>query len=141
MCKLFERFKRDFLNIKFLKFSLFGVINTFNTSWISSLLHTFLQENIAAGIAFLISLSFAYCLNSKFTFKFPLSKRGYFLFLLTYVPNFIIYFLVTFFTISTLNLPQFWGTALATMICGPITFILMKFFTFNNKFNNKDSRK
>lgn len=126
-----------FLNKKFLEFCVLGSINTFNTAWISALCSKFTQSNIAACIGYITSLSFAYVLSCKVIFECPLRKSGYLLFLLTYIPNFIIYFLVTFITINTLELPQFWGTVLATMTGGPITFVLMKFFTFNKTIEEK----
>lgn len=131
MHKVLSFLKKTFLNEKFVKFCLFGTVNTFNTAWISSVFSLFLQSNVAAVIGYLSSLSIAYILDSKFIFKWPLKSSSYFLFLLTYIPNFVIYFLVTFITINTMELPQFWGTILATVVGAPTTFALMKLFTFN----------
>lgn len=122
-----------FFSKKFAEFCLLGTFNTFNTAWISALFGSFIQANIAACIGYFCSLSVAYYLSCRIIFECPPSKTGYTKFWISYIPNFIIYFLVTFITINTMQLQQFWATVLAALIGGPTTFIMMKFFTFRNK--------
>ncbi len=125
-----------FFSKKFAEFCVLGTFNTFNAAWISSLFSLFLQPNLAACIGYLFSLTIAYYLSCRIIFESIPSKTGYTKFLLSYIPSFIIYFLITFITINTLQLQQFWATVLAAVTGGPTTFIIMKFFTFNNKNNN-----
>ncbi len=121
-----------FLSPKFLGFCVTGTINTFNAAFFSWLAHYILQPNIAAVVGYIISLTIGFFLNSKVVFKSQPSFRKYLRFLLAYVPNFIIYFLVTFITINTLKLSQFWATVLAAMAGGPVTFVIIKLYAFNN---------
>ncbi len=75
----------------------------------------------------------AFFLTSKFIFKSRPTFKKYVRFLISYIPNFIIFFLVTFLTINTWHLPQFVGTFLAAMTGGPITFVIIKLYAFGKR--------
>lgn len=137
MRNFFVRLKCTFLNKKFIGFCLIGIINTFNTAFFSWLLHFRIQDNIAAHIGYFISLTINYVLNSLVVFKSRLTLKKYFKFILSYIPNLIIYTFVTLLTINVFHLGQFWATVLATMAGGPITFVIIKLFTFGNRLNQK----
>lgn len=119
-----------FLSRNFLLFTLLGSFNTFTAATVSSLTSHFLQDNIAAIVGYLASISLSYFLNSRFVFRRKPAFKRYARFLISYVPTFIIYSLVTFVTINTWGLPQFWGTVLAAITGGPITFIVIKLYAF-----------
>lgn len=130
----FKKLKELFLNREFISFCLFGTVNTFNTAWISTVADMIIPNRNAAAVAgYAGSLSLAYLIDTKFVFHHRPSWRRYLRFIISYVPNFIIYFLVTFITINTWHLPQFWATALATMIGGPVTYIIIHFYAFRKK--------
>lgn len=133
MTRLFSGLKRAFLSKKFIGFCLIGIINTFNTAFFSWLAHFKIQENISAYIGYFISLTINYVLNSIIVFKNRLSLKRYFRFLLSYVPNFIIYTLVSLITINILQINQFWATVLATAAGAPVTFLIIKLFAFGSK--------
>lgn len=135
MIRLFTGLKHTFLNKKFIGFCLIGIINTFNTAFFSWLAHFKIQENISAYIGYFISLTINYVLNSIIVFKNRLSLKRYFRFLLSYVPNFVIYTLVSLLTINVMQMNQFWATVLATAAGAPVTFIIIKLFAFGNKTN------
>lgn len=122
--------KNTFLSKKFIGFCLIGVVNTFNTAFFSWLAHLKLQENISAYIGYFVSLTINYALNSVIVFKKKLSFKKYLRFLLSYVPNLLIYTLASMLTINVLKIDQFWATAIATAIGGPITFVIIKLFAF-----------
>lgn len=132
MEKKLKMFSKTFFSVKFLGFCLIGIINTLNSAFFSWLTHLFLQENLAAVCGYIISLTINYVLNSTLIFKKKLSLRSLFRFTLSYIPNFIIYFLITFLTINTLNFSQFIGTVIAAMAGGPVTFIIIKLYAFKN---------
>ena len=92
-----------------------------------------MQENVAAYIGYFISLTVNYILNSIIVFKNRLALKRYFRFLLSYVPNFFIYTLVSLLTINVLQINQFWATVLATAAGAPVTFVIIKLFAFGNK--------
>ncbi len=131
MDEFLRKIRRTFLSEKFIGYCLIGIINTFNTGFFSWILHFLVQENIAAALGFFLSLTVNYLLNSHFVFKNHLHYKKYLKFLLSYVPHFIIYFLVTFITINVLEMEQFWATILATAAGGPITFIIIKLYAFD----------
>ena len=133
MQKLLSGLKHTFFSKKFIGYCLIGIINTFNTSFFSWLAHFKLQENIAAYIGYFISLTINYILNSIIVFKNRLDLRRYFRFLLSYVPNFVIYTLVSLLTINVMHINQFWATMLATAAGAPVTFVIIKLFAFGNK--------
>ena len=133
MRKLLTELKQTFFNKKFIGYCLIGIINTFNTAFFSWLAHFKVQENIAAYIGYFISLTINYILNSIIVFKNRLNLRRYFRFLLSYVPNFIIYTLVSLLTINVMQINQFWATVLATAAGAPITFVIIKLFAFGSR--------
>ncbi len=134
ICDLLLKVKSTFLCKKFICFCVLGVINTLNDAIFSSIYHSFgLQDNLAAVVGYYTSITIAFFLSSKFVFKKRISIERYFKFLISYIPNFIIFFLVTFITFNTMNLSQFWGTILAAMMGGPVTFVIMKIYTFRGK--------
>ncbi|MGN0493663.1 MAG: GtrA family protein [Acutalibacteraceae bacterium] len=133
MRRLLTEFKRTFLSKKFIGYCLIGIVNTFNTAFFSWLAHLKIQENIAAYIGYFVSLTINYILNSIIVFKNRLNLRRYLRFLLSYVPNFVIYTLVSLLTINVMQLNQFWATVLATAAGAPITFVIIKLFAFGNR--------
>ena len=133
MLRLFTDLNHTFLSKKFIGFCLIGIINTFNTAFFSWLAHFKIQENISAYIGYFISLTINYILNSIIVFKNSLGLKRYFRFLLSYVPNFVIYTLVSLLTINVMQMNQFWATVLATAAGAPVTFVIIKLFAFGNK--------
>ena len=131
--ELLFKFKDTFISKKFILFCCFGVINTFNHSLFSTIFSKVMQENMAYAVGNFFSISIGYFLSSYYIFKRSPSLKRYIRFGVSYVPSFIIGFLVSFITITTLQLPQFIGTALAAVTGGPITFIIMKVYAFGRK--------
>lgn len=110
-----------------------GIINTFNDSLFSSLASLVVHKNLATLIGYAIGLSIAFFLTCKIIFKHKPTFKRYYRFIVSYIPNFIIYYLVTFLTLNVLKLSQFWGTAFAAMAGGPITFVIIKIYAFGRK--------
>ena len=128
------KIKRTFVSKKFIAFCCLGVINTLNDAIFSSFYHWLgLQDNVAAVLGYYTALNIAFFLSSSIIFKKTPCLKRYVRFFVSYIPNFTIFFLVTFITINTMGLPQFWGTILAAMVGGPITFVIMKIYTFKGK--------
>ena len=134
ICDFILKLKRTFVSKKFIAFCCLGAINTLNDAIFSSVYHLIgLQDNVAAVLGYYTALTIAFFLSSHFIFKRKPILQRYIRFFVSYIPNFIIFFLVTFITINTMELPQFWGTILAAMMGGPVTFIIMKIYTFRGK--------
>ena len=120
----------------FIEFCILGLINTFNDSlfsWIFSLLPFIGRGNLAAVMGYAVALSIAYLLTCQVIFKNKPALKSYFRFIISYIPNFIIFYLVTFITINTWGLHQFWATALAAAAGGPITYVIIKIYAFRKK--------
>lgn len=130
MSRVLLALRHTFINFKFLGFCLLGFFNTLNTAFFSWLGHKFMQDNIAAVFGYIISLTCAFLFNCWLLFKQKPSFSGYVRFLISYIPSFIIYFLLTFLTINTLDIPQFWATVVAVAAGGPVTFIIVKLYAF-----------
>lgn len=126
-----------FISRNFLMFTLLGSLNTFNAALFSSLSSKILQDNVAAVVGYICALTISYFLNCWLTFKKKPSVPRYFKFLASYIPTFILYFLVTFITINALDLPQFWATVLAAMTGGPLTFVIIKLYAFGKPKNDE----
>ncbi len=135
--KIYQKLKSLFLNKNFIKFCLFGIINTFNTALFSYLLSLFLQENISAIFGYIISLQGAYLLTCKFIFKSKSSFKKYKRFLISYIPSFIVYVLIHAGTLAAFNLSQFWATFFAVMLSGPVTFFIIKIYAFSESSGKK----
>lgn len=131
--ELLMKIKRTFLSKKFIEFCVLGVINTFDHGLFSKIFSHVMQPNIAYVVGFFCSNIIAFFLSSYIIFKKHPSLQRYIRFIISYVPNLIIGFLVTFITINTMRLPQFWGTIIAAAVGGPITFVIMKVYTFGKK--------
>lgn len=115
-----------------------GVVNTFTNSLFNTLIFKLIaNESASTVLGYLMSLLLAFFLNCRFVFKSRPTLKKMLKFFMSYIPNFIIYFLVSNFAIYTLEIPIFWGTALAVMLAGPITFVIIKFYAFGNKNESK----
>ncbi len=129
--KIYERIRSLFLNTNFIKFCLFGIINTFNTSLFSTLFGVFIQENMAAICGYIISLQGAYYLSCKYIFKSKSTFKKYFRFLLSYLPSFMVYVLIHAGALAAFDFSQFTATFIAVALSGPITFIIIKIYAFS----------
>ncbi len=100
-------------------------------SWFFSLLVG--EGNTAAVMGYAVALTIAYLLSSRFIFYSKPCLRKYIRFVISYIPNFIIFVLVNTITVKTWGLPQFWGTAIAAAAGGPITYVIIKIYAFGKK--------
>ena len=91
------------------------------------------RGNIAAVLGYSIALTIAFFLSGLVIFKKKPTFKRYIRFVFSYIPNFIIFFLVNTITVKTWGLPQFWGTAIAAAVGGPITFVIIKIYAFGKK--------
>ena len=130
MDKLMAKFKETFLSVEFIKFVFIGVINTFNGVVFSYIYSSFLNENIAFGFGYISGLIVSYLLNSFITFKESLHIVKFIKFAISYIPNFIIQYVVVLVVINMLGWYKLIAYGLAALIGVPVTFIFMKIFAF-----------
>ena len=78
----------------------------------------------------------SYLLNSFITFKERLNFVRYLKYFISYIPNFVIQTVIVFaFANLFPTLNSIWAYIAAAIIGVPVTFIIMKVFTFANKNN------
>ncbi len=130
---------KNFFSREFITFIIIGVINTFSTTIFASVLNNFnifntkfaLTFNISFIIGYILGLCVSFLLNCHFTFKEKPTLRKALKFPLSYIPNFIIqYILVWIFAL--LSLPKTMAYLFAAALGVPITFLIMKFCVFTN---------
>ncbi len=131
----------SFISRNFVMYSLIGTINTLNTAIFSALLAYVIDEHISSYLGFVLSLSVGYILNAKINFKHRLVFSEYLKFMASYVPNFLIYITISTIAISVWEWPPFWATVTAALAGAPVTYVLMRFYTFGNKSYEEKSYK
>ncbi len=93
--------------------------------------------NIAFVCGYVCSLSIAYALTSKWIFYQKLSLNKYIRFCISYVPNFIIQNICIIILYNYMSLNKLLVYSTSAMISVPITFYMIKFFTFMKKVHDK----
>lgn len=135
MQELVYKLKNTFLTPQFIKFVCIGTINTFIATFFSSIYSIIFNHNIAFGFGYITGLFTSYTLNSFVTFKEKLKLNKFVKFVIASMPNFVIQYIVVLIVINILGLHQIIAYGLAAIIGVPVTFILMKVFTFKKWFN------
>jgi len=128
-----KKAKRYLLSLEFIRFLIIGCINALNGVLFAYLFSLVLPSQIAFVCGYLVSLTISYFLNSFFTFRQRLSFGKMIKFFLSYIPNFLIQNIVVYVVCSLLKLPAITGYVLAAAIGIPVTFLLLKIYTFRNK--------
>ncbi|WP_238918095.1 GtrA family protein [Clostridium sp. YIM B02555] len=134
MDNFIKKFRNTFFTKQFIIFVLIGIVNTFNGTVFSYIFSSFLSANIAFIPGYISGLLISYILNSFITFKEKLSLEKLTKFTISSMPNFFIQYIVVIIC-TTIGLHKLFAYMLAAIIGVPVTFILMKFFTFRNRSN------
>lgn len=127
--------KGAFVSRRFIRYIIVGTVNTINTALFSTIIAQFVQKNISGVLGYIVSMSLGYLLNCGFVFPREPSALEYFKFMLAYVPNFIIYLLMSTVTISLFGLPTFFATALAAIVGVPATYLLLRLIALKRMSN------
>ncbi len=131
MVEKIKKIKEIFFTKQFICFVLVGCVNTFNGMLFPFLFSYIMNANIAYALSYIPSLTVSYFLNSVVTFSDKsFSFLKYIKFCLSYVPNFIIQNISFFLVYNLAGLPKVFAILLASVIGIPLTFLIMKFFTF-----------
>lgn len=122
-----------FFSVEFFQFLVVGVINTLNSTLISTLFSIWIQANIAFIIGYILSLCIAYVLNSIWIFKQKMKFKKLVMFAVSYIPNFIIQNVIVLLLYNLLGLNKILVYALAAIIGIPVTFVCVKLLCFLKK--------
>lgn len=125
-----DKIKKLFFDVQFFKFLIIGGVNTLSGTVFSFIFMLFLQVNIAFIVAYALSLTLAYFLNTFFVFMHKPNFRKYLRFCLSYVPNFIINNSVVFIAYNILGLHRYIAIVCAAGIGMPVTYLCTKSFAF-----------
>ncbi len=133
---MWEKIKEKFLNRKFLTF---GIIGAFNTVFCLVLNHIFIAMGMEVGLASIvsdvISMIPSYLLNMKFTYHKELSWKSFVTFPMSYVPGWIITFLIVEILHRLFKVPEQYAKIAAIPIYIPVNFLCMSFIV--NRFSAK----
>lgn len=130
-----ETFKHMVLSREFLVFALVGFICTVFNIGFSALFRLFIPDTMLAFLPGYVTANIAsYLLNSTLTFKARLCISQYIKYFVSYIPNFLIQSVVVFIYSQLFPTgPAILGYALSAFIGLPVTFIIMKLFTFRKR--------
>lgn len=135
-----EKLKYMFLNPQFLVFIIVGGINTIACVVLATIIRVFINgepifaDNISFALGYLGANIIGYVLNSLITFKDKnLSVLKYCKFFISYIPNFCIQQGIVWLCSTFTGLPMLVKSAAAAIIGIPVTFVIMKIFTFKKK--------
>lgn len=134
---MINKIKEIFLTREFIKFLIVGCINLINGIFGAYIFSLFFSVNIAFVYGYVCSLSIAYALTSKWIFYQKLSLNKYIRFCISYVPNFIIQNVCIIILYNYMSLNKLLVYSTSAMIAVPITFYMIKFFTFMEKVHDK----
>ncbi len=127
----FSRIKRAFLAPSFIRFLLVGGLSTVATTVFSVLYGSLIPLAVPAfALGYLTTLLFSFFLNCGFTFKKRPSFVRFLKYAVSYIPNFLVQCASVWLLHDICGLPEILSYLAAAMIGVPLTYILMKIFTF-----------
>lgn len=114
-----------------IRFGLVGVVNTgVHAGIVIALMETWVPPAyIANGIAFFFANVMSYCMNSRFTFRTPISFRGYRRFLLVSLLSLALTLAITSL-VEYFGLQYGIGLLLVIFVIPVINYLVMKMWAF-----------
>ena len=133
MVEIKKKALKDFFSLQFLTYAIVGTVNTVNGIILALIYSNFFDENLSFIFGYITGLLFSYILNSIVTFKQSLSFKKLIKYVISYIPNFLIQNIAVVVFYNILRWYKLIAYSLAAVVAVPITFLLMKYFTFGNK--------
>ncbi|MBU5487192.1 GtrA family protein [Clostridium sp. MSJ-8] len=133
MVEIKKKALKDFFSLQFLTYAIVGTVNTVNGIILALIYSNFFDENLSFIFGYITGLLFSYILNSIVTFKQSLSFKKFIKYVISYIPNFLIQNIAVVVFYNILGWYKLIAYSLAAVVAVPITFLLMKYFTFGNK--------
>ncbi len=127
----FSRIKRTFLAPSFIRFLLVGGLSTVLTTVFSILYGSLIPLAVPAfALGYFTTLLLSFFLNCGFTFKKRPSFGRFFKYAVSYIPNFLVQCASVWLLHDICGLSETLSYLAAAIIGVPLTYILMKLFTF-----------
>ncbi len=119
-------------SVKFIRFIIVGIVNAAIGVVLAYVVTRFIGLPVMSFIVgFMLSLVPSYILNSYVTFKDKeLTIRKFYMFCVSYVPNFLVQLTTVFVLIGVLRFPVLLAYILSVIISVPVTFILVSVLAF-----------
>ena len=124
---------RHFLSPEFFRFWCVGWLNMAAAWVLEAGWSLVLSPNLAFTVGYLMSLFVSFILNSKITFRAPVSYLRFWRYLLSYIPNFVVQSLTVLIVHNWLGLPHLLAYFIAAIVGTPVTFCCLKFFAFQKQ--------
>lgn len=125
-----QKWLRTWISPEFFRFWCVGCVNMAASWSLEAIWSLMLPPNSAFAVGYAMSLLVSFALNSKVTFKMPLSFYRFWRFALSYIPNFLVQMASVFLLYNILHLPHLLCYFMAAIIGTPVTFLCLKFFAF-----------
>ncbi len=125
--KIYYKFKKTFLTKNFILFVIIGLINTliYNEYYLIGI--KFINYIIASILAYLISMTCSFFMNTIFNFKVKPTLKKYFLFPISGIPTFLFQTLGLTFLVEVLNISKSYSGFITSLLAIPFSFIIMKY--------------
>lgn len=133
---MIEKIKEKFLNRKFLTFGIIGALNTVFCLLVNrGLIALGMEVGLASIVADAIAMVPSYIFNMKLTYHKDLSWKSFITFPLSYIPGWIISFLIVEILHRLAGVPEQYAKLCSVPIYIPVNFLCMSFIV--GKFGNK----
>lgn len=132
---LIKKIKHTFINPKFIRFIIVGIINVFIGMLFSFLYSRFIFDKMLSFmIGYITSFVISYILNSYITFHDKKLKITKFIkFFIAYIPNSVIQLISVHIFIDIFHLYKLMAYIVSFIIGLPITYILLSIFVFKKR--------
>lgn len=136
---MWEKFKKTFLNRKFITFGLIGAFNTVLAQVLYMVFVQYFAVNVGAAslLGDVIPMFFSYFLNMHFTYHEKPSLKSAVTFPISYIPGITINFLITVI-VNMIGVPKIFAKAVSLPIAVPVNFICMSFIVDKTKAKKVD---
>jgi putative flippase GtrA len=124
---------RHFLSPEFFRFWCVGWLNMAAAWLLEAGWSLVFSPNLAFTVGYLMSLFVSFILNSKITFRAPVSYLRFWRYLISYIPNFVVQSLTVLIFHNWLGLPHLLAYFIAAIVGTPVTFCCLKFFAFQKQ--------
>ena len=116
-----------YINQEFIRFVLFGGVNTLLGYLIYVVLLLFLNYKVSFTITYVSSIFISYYLNSKFVFYRKISLKKGLIYPSVYLVQYLTCMLLLHIFVEIINLSKFIAPILAVLLTVPVTFFLSRF--------------
>ncbi|WP_102343355.1 GtrA family protein [Galactobacillus timonensis] len=137
---MWKKIKEKFLNRQFITFAVIGVINTLIALLINKgMLALGIEVGMASVFADVLAFIPSYLMNIKFTYHQKYSWKSFVTFPVSYVPGWIISFLIVELLSRGFDVPERYAKLVSVPIYVPVNFLFMTFIV--GKFGTKGNEK